>query len=236
MVAKQTNYFSQEVEEAIQSFNKIQDKRERDKVYEKKIYPALWKLSENLINILKISYADELMVDLQHELVVFFTEKLERINPEYGKAFSYFTKIGRHYLIARNIKGFKLAKEKVSEIEIDTNRDIVNEVFKEEFRSDLSYFIEQWVTFIDLNLEGIFPIKEEQIIVDSILELFRERENLVTYNKSRLYILIRERSNVETRKITKVVNRLKLNYIYNFNRFNKGISLSLDYEKGYKTN
>ena len=47
------------------------------------------------------------------------------------------------------------------------------------------------------------------IIVDSVLELFRMRANIEIFNKKALYLLIRERTNVKTQQITKIVNIMK---------------------------
>ena len=43
---------------------------------------------------------------------------------------------------------------------------------------------------------------------DSILEIFRKRENLDVFNKKALYIYIREMIDVKTPKITKIADKL----------------------------
>ena len=44
------------------------------------------------------------------------------------------------------------------------------------------------------------------------MELFRTRENIETYNKKALYILIREKTGAKTQYITKVVKQIKKEY------------------------
>jgi hypothetical protein len=50
------------------------------------------------------------------------------------------------------------------------------------------------------------------LIADSVLELFRVRDNIENFNKKALYILIRERTGLKTQIITKTVNDFKLIY------------------------
>ena len=55
----------------------------------------------------------------------------------------------------------------------------------------------------------MFAKEREQKIADSIVELFRTRHDLYSYNKKALYILIRERTGVQTQYITKVIGKMK---------------------------
>jgi hypothetical protein len=47
------------------------------------------------------------------------------------------------------------------------------------------------------------------IVADSVLELFRIRENIEDFNKKALYILVRERTGLKTQNITRVVNKMR---------------------------
>ena len=103
-------------------------------------------------------------------------------------------------------------KQKTEVKYIDTSRNIGNEVYEKELRESVSDFFDYYVRYIDANLYKLFAKDREQKIADSITELFRTRHDLYSYNKKALYILIRERTGVQTQYITKVIGKLKLVY------------------------
>lgn len=221
---KEKYYFSLEVDTAIIQFNDVDITRAKKELYYNKvIYPAFDKLAENLINTYKVDYIELSFEDLKHDLVVFLTEKLDKFSPDSGKAFSYFTKIGINYLIGLNSKYYKKTKERVELDIVDEERNIASELARQNYIESLNSFIEEWVLKIDSNLEKLFSSKSDRAIVDSILELFRQRKLLHTYNKKLLYILIRERADVPTNRITNVVNFLKKDFEKGFKNFLKKI-------------
>ena len=55
----------------------------------------------------------------------------------------------------------------------------------------------------------MFDKPRDQKIADYVNDLFRTRRDLYSYNKKALYILIRERTGVQTQYITKVIGKLK---------------------------
>ena len=79
-------------------------------------------------------------------------------------------------------------------------------------KESVADFFDFYVRYIDANLYKLFAKEREQKIADSITELFRTRHDLYSYNKKALYILIRERTGVQTQYITKVIGKLKLLY------------------------
>ena len=105
---KNNQYFTLDVDDAIEQYNNCDNIRERDRIYVKRIYPAFDKLSENLINTYKCPYIDSSFEDLKHELVSFLTEKLDKFSKESGKAYSYYTRTGINYLIVRNTKNYSI--------------------------------------------------------------------------------------------------------------------------------
>lgn len=216
---KDKNYFTKQVDEAIIEFNSIENRSRKNDLYSSTIYPAFDKLAENLINTYKCPYIDLPYEDLKHELVVFYTEKIGRFNKEAGKAFSYFTKVGINYLIAQNNKGYSAQKRSADLIAVDEERDLGVELSREDYKVTLETFIQQWIKYIDSNLEVIFSNQEDVAVADSILELFRSRVDLDTFNKKALYILIRERTRLKTHRITKVLRILKQDFYQRFEEF-----------------
>ena len=71
----------------------------------------------------------------------------------------------------------------------------------------------------------VFSNKRDIIVADSLLELFRIRENIENFNKKALYILIRERTGLKTQNITKVVNKMKKDFAQMFITYQKSGNL-----------
>lgn len=203
------NYFTLDVDNAIIRYNSSDSRKDKELIYSKEIYPSLDKLAENLINTYKCPYIDLSFEDLKHDLVSFLTEKLPNFSQDAGKAYSYYTVAGRNYLIALNNKNYSKRKQIVDLDVVDEERDLMNEVHSKEYRESLSCFIDEWVERMDSEIYDMFSSAEDISIADSILELFKMRGTIDTFNKKAMYFLIRERTNIKTQKITKVINILK---------------------------
>jgi hypothetical protein len=100
-------------------------------------------------------------------------------------------------------------KQKTEVKYIDSSRNIGNEVYDKELKESIADFFDFYVRYVDANLYKLFSKDREQKIADSVTELFRTRHDLYSYNKKALYILIRERTGVQTQYITKVIGKLK---------------------------
>ena len=97
-------YFTADVDAAIKEYLASSNQDERNEIYRTRIAYAFYKLAENLIHTFKFYYTEvESLEDLKHEVCCFFLEKLDYFKPEKGsKAFSYFSIVGKNYLILYN--------------------------------------------------------------------------------------------------------------------------------------
>lgn len=223
------NYFTSKVDTAIIEYNSSVSLSQKNRLYNTVIYPAFDKLAENLINTYKCPYIDSTFEDLKHDLVSFLTEKLDYFSTEAGKAYSYYTRVGINYLVAKNTRNYKILKKR-QRVELDTmdeynsvdnERNIAHELHQSDYRESLDSFITEWVEDMSEKLEERFPNLEDQDIADSVLELFRLRKTIDHFNKKSLYVLIKERTNIRTQKITKIVNILKEDFTYKFSNYMK---------------
>jgi hypothetical protein len=108
---------------AISAYNQsVENEALREKIYRRFIYPAFMKLSENIINKIKPDYIDSSFQDLQTDLVTFLTARLNKFNPNAGKAYSYYTRTALNYIIAENQKGYAKVKADTLEIDIDDTK------------------------------------------------------------------------------------------------------------------
>jgi hypothetical protein len=210
---KSKAYFTKITELAISAYNKTTDNLPvREKVYRRFIYPAFMKLAENIINKVKPDYIDSTFNDLQTDLVTYLTARLDKFNPNAGKAYSYYTRTSFNYLIAENQKAYSKLKADALEIDIDERRNIMTEIHNDDMRETLEYFMNAYIAHCYDNLNYIFSNPIDIHVADSVLHIFETRENIENFNKKALYIYIRERTGLETTNITRVVKTLKQIY------------------------
>lgn len=223
------NYFTKETEEYIVKYNNSTDQDYRNKIFTEHIYLPFYKLSENIIHTFKFYYTDvDKIEDLKHELVsVLLEEKIMKFDPTNGaKAYSYFGTIVKRWLINYNNKNYKKLKK------IGNFQDI-EESYEENLNLDkpssktLSNFIDEWVEHIYENLDEMFLKSEDKRIADAVLTIFKKRHDLDMFKKKALYIYIREMTDCDTPKLTKVVTVLKEDFKKNYQKL---------YDLGYLTN
>lgn len=224
---KQNVYFTQETEDAINEYNRTEDPIQRNIIYTKKIHPAFYKLAEIMIHRFKFYNFDVPHEDVKHEVVAFLHEKLCKFDGESGfKAFSYFSIVAKNYLIAENNKNYYVYKKRHNIETIDAERNIVNEQLRSEFIDEQRDFIDIFVDIMEKFLPLIFTKNRDIQVADSVLYLFKTRENIENYNKKALYILIRERTGIKTQYITNVITKFKFIYGRLYEAYNDGTNIS----------
>jgi len=209
-MAKKTGiYFTSDTEKAIIRYNISENKDEREQLYRKHIGPAFTKLSEILIHTSKFYYINNTIEETQLDVIEFLMEKLPKYDQRKGKAFSYFTIVARNYLIIKNRTSYKqiMQKRDLSSVDYSTEVQITEQ--DELIREEKLDFFEPFMEYLDKNLENIFPKKNDYVIADSILEIIKRRDSLENFNKKAIYVLVKERTNMKSQQITKVVNIFK---------------------------
>ena len=206
-------YFTYITDKAIIAYNNESSYSKRNKVFREHINYPFNKLVENIYHTFRFSYFDVPYEDVKAEVVAFLVQKINKFQEGKGKAFSYFSIVAKNYLIIQNNANYAKLKMRTDTTEIDSNRNISAEVSMNEHQESLRDFTNQWVEWYDNNMNTIFFNKRDIVVADTILELFRIRENIENFNKKALYILIRERTGLKTQNITKVLNIMKRDYM-----------------------
>jgi len=226
---KNKQYFTKDTENAILQYNKLKDEYARNKLYDEQIKYPLEKLVENIIHTFKFYHFDVPYEDVKHEVVAFLNEKIHKYtNPSKGKAFSYFSIIAKNYLIIHNNGNYNKFKNSEQLEAVDTSRNVINEVLRDEELQEKSEFMDLFVKYMDDHLTVFFKKHADLHVADSVLELFRNRHNIEHFNKKALYILIRERTGVKTQYITRVVNLMKLAYVEMYSNYKQTGVATLD--------
>ena len=207
-------YFTEDTDAAIKEYLSSSNKSERDHIFQTRIHYPFYKLAENLIHTFKFYYTEvDDLEDLKHEVICFLLEKLDYFKPDKGsKAFSYFSIVGKNYLILYNNNNYKKKKAKVDILAADEDEGVLHQLGRDGRKQDIKDFIDYYTEYVDKNLFTMFKKSNDRKVCDAINILFKRRENLEIFNKKGLYIYIREMTNVETPVITKVTKNLKKLY------------------------
>ena len=206
-------YWGTEQEEAIVEFNTNEDIEDKHKVFVAIIEPAFRKLVENIYytyNFNKILWDRE---QIEHEVMTHLYEKLNKFDiSKNKKSFSYFGTITKNWMIQR------CNADKNKRFIDDDNQDIIvqnisinayeeNEVnqHNQDFISGIIEDFDDWDSKENYNQEDFAALE----IVNDILKNYH-RFNI--YNKKQLYVYIREATDLPSRKITKSLKKIKINY------------------------
>ena len=207
-------YFTADTDLAIAEYLATSNQPERDHIFSTRIHYAFYKLAENLIHTFKFYYTEvDDLEDLKHEVICFLLEKLDYFKPEKGsKAFSYFSIVGKNYLILYNNNNYKKKKQKVDILAADEDDGVLYQLGREDRKQEIKEFIDYYTDYIDKHMFNLFKKDKDRKVCDAINILFKRRENLEIFNKKALYIYIREMTEVDTPVITKVTKILKKLY------------------------
>ena len=205
-------YFGTPVQEAIIRYNESSNPAEKNKIYSEEIHAAFCKMAENLIHTFKFYYFDYPFEEVKNEVVSFLVMQMPKYEPSKGRAFSYFSVVGKNYLILNNNNNYKEMKIHDEITKLDYKRNVSSEEVNEEVNEFNSEFVIQMLEYWDNNITNIFNRQKDILVADSVLELFRRRQNIENFNKKALYIMIREMTGSNTQHITRVINQMKKYY------------------------
>ena len=215
-------YFTQDTDLAIKEYLASTNQEERDYIFKTRIHYAFYKLAENLIHTFKFYYTEvDDLEDLKHEVICFLLEKLDYFKPEKGsKAFSYFSIVGKNYLILYNNNNYKKKKITCDVLAADEDRGVLHSLGRDQRKKEMKTFIDYFTEYIDKHMFTLFKKDKDRRVCDAINILFKRRENLEIFNKKALYIYIREMTEVDTPVITKVTKILKKLYKTLYSEYN----------------
>ena len=206
-------YWGEDQEDAIVEFNTNDDIEDKHKVFVAIIEPAFRKLVENIYytyNFNKILWDRE---QIEHEVMTHLYEKLSKFDvTKNKKSFSYFGTITKNWMIQRcnidkNKRFIDADNQEMIMHNISINAYEENKLNRhnEEFIGEIIEDFDDWGAKDNYTRDD-FAVLE---IVNDILKNY-ERFNI--YNKKQLYVYIREATDLPSRKITKSLKKIKLDY------------------------
>jgi hypothetical protein len=206
---KKNYYFHQGTEDAIIRYNKSDDPTLRNTIYNEHIKTPFDKLAENIIHTFKFYYFDVSSEEVKNEVVSFLVLNMHKFKEGKGKAFSYFSIVAKNYLILHNNKNYKMGKIHQEMDVLDYKRNILEERGRDDKTEGAELFINELHRFWDENLTNIFRRDKDIRVADSVLHIFRIKQDIENFNKKALYILIREMTGSNTQHITRIINVMK---------------------------
>ena len=209
---KSKMYFGTPVQDAIIRYNATSNPAIKNRIYGEHIHKAFDKLAENLIHTFKFYYFDFPLTEVKHEVVSFLVMNMHKYQADKGRAFSYFSVVGKNYLILHNNNNYKKMKTHDDISRLDYKRTVFAENSKDDADEFNREFVLQMLEYWENNLTNIFRRQKDILVADSVLELFRIRKNIENFNKKALYIMIREMTGSNTQHITRVINQMKKYY------------------------
>jgi len=212
-------YFGTPVQDAIIRYNKSSNPVIKNRIYQEHVHAAFEKMAENLIHTFKFYYFDYPFAEVKAEVVSFLVMQMPKYQAEKGRAFSYFSVVGKNYLILNNNNNYKKMKIHDDISRLDFKRNVYSETVSDTVDEFNSEFVTQMLDYWDNNLTNIFRRQKDILVADSVLELFRKRKNIENFNKKALYIMIREMTGSNTQHITRVINQMKKYYANMFAEF-----------------
>jgi hypothetical protein len=203
-------YFTPETEAAIIAYNRSEDPREKDRIYNDHIQQAFFKIAENVYNTFKFSYADVSPLEIQKQAISHMVANIDKYEPGKGKAFSYFSIVAKNWFILDNNTTYKRFKKHVEICEqVGDSGEFIIEPEHEKQESETREFITLMVDYWDKNVHKMFNKEKDLKIAHAVIEIFRNADRIDVYNKKALYLYIREIADCQTQKITKVINKMK---------------------------
>ncbi len=136
---------------------------------------------------------------------------MDKFDPSRGsKAFSYFSIIAKHYLIAENNKNYiRFQRHETIGEDRDEHTIQLQSEDKHYKNSEMAEFMRLMIEFWENNVGKIFTKQRDLDIANAVIELFRQSQRIDAFNKKALYLYIREISSCKTQQITKVINKMK---------------------------
>ena len=205
-------YFGTPVQEAIIRYNETDNLAIKNRIYSEHIAKAFDKLAENLIHTFKFYYFDFPLSEVKHEVVSFMVMQMPKYQADKGRAFSYFSVVGKNWLILHNNNNYKKMKIHDPLDVLDYKRNLSSERSTSEVDEFNIEFVNQMIDYWENNITNIFRRQKDILVADSVIEMFRRRQNIENFNKKALYIMIREMTGSNTQHITRVINQMKKYY------------------------
>ena len=216
--SKRKMYFGPEAHAAIVEYQEVENREEKNKIYEEKIKFAFEKLSENLIYIHNFSTDRDHFHILKSDTVSFLFEILEKFDKEKGaKAFSYFNVCAKNFLI---IKSKKRIKNLIRHVRIDDKDLSLREKYAIERHQivpspEVNLMNEEALGIqrdLMVKIREKLTNKNEILCMDAAITLYDKVDDLDFLNKRALFVYLREISGLNPKQLSVAMSNIRKHY------------------------
>ncbi len=220
---KKNYYFTQDHEDAIISYARSSDRKEREELYITYIGPVFDELVDKIVYTYKFTNLPNIEL-LTEECKTWLTTILDKYDPDKGsKAFSYFSVITKNWFIhkvkkhttrlKREVQYDNVVKELESEHMV-THDSYASRRETAEFWHFLWKEIDSWDT-------GTLKPNEERVL-NAVKELLASTDQIEIFNKKAIYLYLREMTGLNTKQVVSNLNKLRVKYRQFKTKWNDG--------------
>lgn len=224
---KKKGYFIEEQEEAFKKFLACEDEKEKNKIFEKQIYPALCKMIECLIRRYYLFAVDETYEDTFYDVLSFLITKINNFDPNKKcKAYSYCGTVCKNYLILRRTQSIKKRDKFISYETVFTNPEkdnrITSEIIKEDFHTKLiNQTKDEIQNILYIGHNGRRKLTDNEIkLGNALIEILDHWEDMIDgtgsrkFNKASMLYFIKEYTLCNTTEVRNAMKIYKNIYLF----------------------
>lgn len=215
-------YYTQETHDMVCEYIHNSDLKlfQRNKLYEKYIYPAFDEMIHIMINNYKFYYTGTDEESLAQEVNVKMYDVLETSRQEdekyydktLGSSYSYFSRVAKNYMIQKQSKNQNKKNKYGMESINDDEKYYIETFFESHNDIDLGEFIGYLSTWLENNIEGLFEKIEDKNVAYGILDILNNNDFEIN-NPKMFFYAIKHQIGDDDYRINKVKNILKEYYI-----------------------
>jgi hypothetical protein len=212
-------YFSIVTHDAILDYQKCDDQRERERLYQDVILPSFDKLVENLIFMNGFVNVTGSYTELKSDCITFLFETIHKFDASRGsKAFSYFNVVAKNWLMIKSKQRSKNLKRMVSldDTESLTVEDVAsieaNNTLQSQVESAKSDMQEYEIVALLNDLKEEVQNENERACMDAIFYLFDQREEIELLNKRAVFVYMRDMSSLSPKQLSAAMSAIRRRY------------------------
>lgn len=224
---KEKGYFIAEQEEAFRNFLTCENETEKNRIFEKKIYPALCKMIECLIRRYYLFAVDESYEDTFYDTLSFLITKINNFNPEKKcKAYSYCGTVCKNYLILKRTQSIKKQERFLSYEMVypssDKDKRMNSEFHDDNFETNLINKTKDEInSILDLGKTEKRSLTDNEIkLGNALLEILNHWEEMIDdsgsnkFNKQSMLYFIKEYTLCDTTEVRNAMKIYKNLYLF----------------------
>lgn len=217
-------YFGAKAEASVRRYVECENEVEKREIYLKEIAPVFSKLIENIINMPKFNFKRmDNFRTLQDEVMAHLYQNLNKFNPNLRskktkkrvRAFSYFGTIAKNFLVQKSAKRSRtILIDDKNETEGGEHQTYnVDEISIPAPEAEIE--MKEFFTVLQAVFEAEMPTysPDKRKIADAICFFLKNVNTINVYNKKHWYLLMKEYTGLNSKKITLYLNDFKKDYL-----------------------